>query len=1097
LFLVGNHDQIDLGGCAHSLTPLRLSRPDLIHVFDSPGFFRGALFLPYRRDKAVIQSAISAVCLHPDIQLKAIMAHADIVGARFNYAIQAREGVSIDLFPQVPVYSGHYHLPHTVPNTSIHYIGSTFQVTAAEAGEQKRLVVFDAEDGWSIKEEIPISIGPRHIRVASLDELESPALFAELRAGDRVRLTISNEDQSSDASRLELRRSALEARGIRVEVSRQARASELPRIAQAEIKTPDDLLEEYALRARLSNGALAIAKVALGEALSKGGRAGGGNASRIVKLDLGMLELEGYGPFKEVQQYNLASRGLRAIVGQNENEDGSDSNGSGKTTLVTAPLWCLTGDVLARSESGASALPIDAMLNDSSKEGRVKLEGTVNGLPFVVERAVRKGKTNRLSFQLDGEQLDTQEIKATQALIDEQFNTSLLRLAVFYGANDITTLLISEDAALKQILSQVVEMDVWSKSQSRVKEEQKSTQRTIDQADGKMSVLEQQRPECSLRLIQVCKESSAWDDARSERLQECEKVLEKRKGDSTLVIQQIQSLSSILSHGLDCIRIWMEELDFKSRHSSDEMAELEARLKTLSSSPPSIPAPTLLQSDQNPYGEALSWELISANVQPVFAKPLSSAEERVKVLERSLRITQDEVAELKTKADLILSQIERASIPLSSDQHDSSPLVCDKCLMEVDPSKHSQRLDQMNLEATEVQAKRRDKTTVISEIEAQKKAAEEEISRLKKEQQLAIQACFDEERIKKDKQKDKLRREQELALQAWQLSQSDASKEWEVSINSLSSECRKLAKTIQDVKDQQRIFKQTSKVLESGLASAAEVLGIVEKEQPRVQPAFDLSRQELVLSWQSRAAEVNRLLGQLQNLIQQSNATSARLQAIQDEDNPYSRQRVMIEQQIERLDVDLSELSTNLSNLQEHQAALEEAEKCLGRGGIQSFVLEGVLKEWEERSRWYLEQMTDGMLLELSATKTSTKKKGSEEVKEVIQKIVKIKKGSEVIQRSIQQLSGGERRRLAISLSLGFMDLVRARGRLSCNLLILDEVLQLLDSEGCSRVAIMLKSLPHETILVVGQARSFIESSIEIVDRVVKSSGSSFVSQQE
>ena len=83
------------------------------------------------------------------------------------------------------------------------------------------------------------------------------------------------------------------------------------------------------------------------------------------------------------------------------------------------------------------------------------------------------------------------------------------------------------------------------------------------------------------------------------------------------------------------------------------------------------------------------------------------------------------------------------------------------------------------------------------------------------------------------------------------------------------------------------------------------------------------------------------------------------------------------------------------------------------------------------------------------------------------------------------------------ALSIGFSDLVRARGRMKSNLLILDEVLQQLDSEGCSRVALMLKSLPHSSILVVGQARSFVESSIEVVDSVIKSSGSSSVRQQE
>lgn len=45
-------------------------------------------------------------------------------------------------------------------------------------------------------------------------------------------------------------------------------------------------------------------------------------------------------------------------------------------------------------------------------------------------------------------------------------------------------------------------------------------------------------------------------------------------------------------------------------------------------------------------------------------------------------------------------------------------------------------------------------------------------------------------------------------------------------------------------------------------------------------------------------------------------------------------------------------------------------------------------------------------------------------------------------ERSIRQLSGGERRRVALALALGFADLVSGRGQLRCNLIVLDEVLQ-------------------------------------------------------
>lgn len=42
--------------------------------------------------------------------------------------------------------------------------------------------------------------------------------------------------------------------------------------------------------------------------------------------------------------------------------------------------------------------------------------------------------------------------------------------------------------------------------------------------------------------------------------------------------------------------------------------------------------------------------------------------------------------------------------------------------------------------------------------------------------------------------------------------------------------------------------------------------------------------------------------------------------------------------------------------------------------------------------------------------------------------------------RSLRQLSGGERRRVALALALGYRELAAQRGRLQSNLLVLDEV---------------------------------------------------------
>jgi hypothetical protein len=53
----------------------------------------------------------------------------------------------------------------------------------------------------------------------------------------------------------------------------------------------------------------------------------------------------------------------------------------------------------------------------------------------------------------------------------------------------------------------------------------------------------------------------------------------------------------------------------------------------------------------------------------------------------------------------------------------------------------------------------------------------------------------------------------------------------------------------------------------------------------------------------------------------------------------------------------------------------------------------------------------------------------------------------ELRERAVSQLSGGEKKRVALALALGYTQLAASRGRLSSNLLILDEV-RLVGGEG-------------------------------------------------
>ena len=98
----------------------------------------GALWIPYRRNpkmmKAILASGtfngsnhdkdndikntkntILSNQLIENKKVSIIFCHADIQGASMNDGMRCKEGLDISAFPpNLPIYSGHFHKPHTV-----------------------------------------------------------------------------------------------------------------------------------------------------------------------------------------------------------------------------------------------------------------------------------------------------------------------------------------------------------------------------------------------------------------------------------------------------------------------------------------------------------------------------------------------------------------------------------------------------------------------------------------------------------------------------------------------------------------------------------------------------------------------------------------------------------------------------------------------------------------------------------------------------------------------------------------------------------------------------------------------------------------------
>jgi DNA repair exonuclease SbcCD ATPase subunit len=126
--------------------------------------------------------------------------------------------------------------------------------------------------------------------------------------------------------------------------------------------------------------------------------------------------------------------------------------------------------------------------------------------------------------------------------------------------------------------------------------------------------------------------------------------------------------------------------------------------------------------------------------------------------------------------------------------------------------------------------------------------------------------------------------------------------------------------------------------------------------------------------------------------------------------------------------------------------------KGFSNKGLPSFILDSIMPYITNRTNHYLEILSDGdITLEFSTQRELKSSKG--EMRDEIELRWTIE-GNEMYPPS-----GGQLKKIEIASDLALMDLVSSNEGGSLDIIMLDEVLDGLDSEGCSRVLLLLQKL--------------------------------------
>lgn len=279
--------------------------------------------------------------------------------------------------PQRPIYSGHFHKPHLVkapnaaPGVSVHYVGSPFEISLAEAGQKKALLLLDSTQNWKVIDTFPLEgIGPRHYRFTSMDEfmnydflrIQNTANTSETakdcinptpQQQHRVVVSVSQQEladmrNSHNVENKEGRNSlcpfdakvkVLRKMGAKVEVREEAgdqnalvdKNNCLNSSIPIEDMTPTDVITHYLTEQVKSNRMTNQTATRLLEAgvslLENELLNSESNAlmlmknlipsSQVREVEFQSVTIEGYGSFKDEVTYPLMDRGLVLIRGSN------------------------------------------------------------------------------------------------------------------------------------------------------------------------------------------------------------------------------------------------------------------------------------------------------------------------------------------------------------------------------------------------------------------------------------------------------------------------------------------------------------------------------------------------------------------------------------------------------------------------------------------------------------------------------------------------------------------------------------------------------------------------------------------------------------
>lgn len=854
---------------------------------------------------------------------------------------------------------------------------------------------------------------------------------------------------------------------------------------------------------------------------------GGGSETLSVlnadhrNLILDSLHLRNFGPYGgSPVHYPLSQRGLVLLRGQTLDNTGADSNGSGKTTLAMSILWCLTGSMDTRliNDGRSYDVTFDAPTSSSAnlkRTAEVRLQGRINNKSFELIR--RKGtKKQELLFFVDGQDLTNQAVKDTQAVVDAWLGLQrgILQRCYFFGQHSHTaqSLLGLTDTRLKEELSPLLNMVIWTSSTADVRSREKLTKQELQENDILHRLAQQDVAKVTTMQAQLQIQQQGIQ-------QELNATLQAR---AALRLQPDSSNSSVGAPGLRSL----EQLDNELRFLEDEKKriesrELEPRRESLMSLLQSMNADNLnATSSQQPFTA-----IGRRNSNSSFNSHNTTSSSIAKLSEESSENLQKRLSMLRARWEMAEKDLriitETLNVTIPKETHALKGLI-NQSIAAVTTIAAAPTVSESLTPALTLSLAKLLSATIVTEsslaplMQDVHLLQEDCLGQLGSidEQIKGVNASLVKLRDNADSmtpshvhlpgdncptcgqllpQADKAARKTTLQNELRSLLQQRQKKaQQKLQLQGLLDSMSRL----QIVLPQQHALHDRVKDLQAQERSQRQQLQANDEERILVEAALETQQAEAQERRNALQARITQLQGEIAQAQQQLRALDQQLQNLHVEQQRTQKALQEIHQQESLCNVTIAQLESKLQytqgqwreksdellalttkadDLAVHRRALLDRSLVLaylqdffGPRGIQHYLFQSVIDRLEFLANTYLNILSDGgMKLQLKSDVDAEKivkyvlVRGGNDDDSVVG--ASEKNGSPVErgyrERGLAQLSGGQWRRVSLAMDFAFTECVQRRGLLQCNVLVLDEILTHLDGQGREAVGSLLKAM--------------------------------------